>query len=338
MTLLRWGICSAGRICDDFVNAMSTLPAGTHKVQAVAARDLESAKEFARKHGIPTVYSDYTSLFADKDVDIIYVGTINSGHESAVLSALDAGKHVLCEKPMAVNAQEATRMIRKAQEKQLFLMEAYWTRFFPAVTKLGELLSAGEIGDARIFNANFGFILTGNVLKREYAGGATMGLGCYLPMLANFIFASNTGHLERPQKVVASGTLNENGVDKTVSVTLHYSNGRIANFLYTVEVETVNDAFVAGTKGTIRIPDNFWTATGFVAPSGTHEFALPESDRVFNFPRSVGLSYEAEHVRQCILQGKQESPIMPLEESLILAEVTDEIRRQLGVRFPQDEK
>jgi len=336
MGTLRWGICSAGRICDDFVSALSTLPPEDHKVQAVAARNIENAKKFAETHGVPKYYSDYESLFSDKDVDVIYVGSINSAHEDAVMAALEAGKPVLCEKVLGVNAKETARMIQKAKEKGLFLMEAYWTRFFPAMMKLRVELASGVIGEPKIFSSNFGFQLTGNVLSLEYGGGATTGVGGYLPMFAQFVFFCNS-EVERPIKIVADGTLNEQGVDKTVTVSIHYSNDRLATFVYTIEMELVNDSFIAGPKGIIKIPDNCWCPTTLLSPSGKYHFPLPTSDKKFHFPNSAGLCYEAEHVRQCLLNGYKESPVMTLKESLILAEINDEIRRQVDVRFPQDD-
>jgi len=336
MTTLRWGICSAGRICEDFVSALSTLSTENHRVQAVAARNIDSARKFAETFNVPNHYSDYESLFTDPEVDIIYVGTINSGHEDAVIGALRAGKHVLCEKVLGVNAKETARMIKTAEETGRFLMEGYWTRLFPAWIKVREDIKAGVIGEPKVFSSNFGYVLTGNVLSLEYGGGATTGLGCYLPMMAQYAFFTNS-EAEKPLKVVADGILNEQGVDKTVTVTIHYSNERVATFVYTIALELLHDAYIAGTKGIIKIPDYSWTPTTVISPTGTFTFPLPETDRKFNFPHSVGLSYEAEHVRQCLLNGLRESPLMPLKESLILAEINDEIRRQLDVRFPQDD-
>jgi len=330
---LRWGICGAGKICSDFVNALSVLPPENHKILAVSARDAERAQQFAEANNIPKYYSNYASLFSDKDVDVVYVGIINSAHKAAVIGALEAGKHVLCEKVMGLNAIETAQMTEKAKERGLFLMEGYWTRFFPAIIKVREELKSGVIGEPKIFNANFGYQLAGDAAAVKWGGGATIGIGCYLTMLAQFAFFCNS-EVERPLKIVANGTLNELGFDKTVTVTIYYSNDRLATFIYTIEMGLVHDAFIAGTNGIIKIQEPCRCSTTVITPTGKYDFPLPKSDHKFIFPNGVGLSYEAEHVRQCLLKGYRESPVMTLKESIILAEITDEIQRQVGSRMP----
>lgn len=143
---LRWGIVSAGLIASDFTTMLSSLPPSEHQVVAVAARDLNRAKEFAQKYNIPKAYGSYEELAKDPNVEVAYVGTQHPQHKAVVLLCLAAGKAVLCEKPMSVNAAKVREMVAEARSRGIFLMEAIWSRFFPAMEALREVLAQALSG------------------------------------------------------------------------------------------------------------------------------------------------------------------------------------------------
>nr|KAF6268593.1 dihydrodiol dehydrogenase [Myotis myotis] len=267
---LRWGIVSAGLICSDFTTVLRALPRSEHQVVAVAARDLSRAKEFARKHDIPKAYGSYEELAKDPDVEVAYVGTQHPQHKAAVLLCLAAGKAVLCEKPMGVNAAEVREMVAEARARGLFLMEAIWTRFFPAVEALRATLAQGTLGDLRVARAEFGKDLT------------------HVPRAVDWAQLSNT-------------------------------------------------AYVSGTKGMAQILDPCWCPTELVVKGERKEFPLPPAPgKEFHFTNGAGMTYEARHVRECLRKGLKESPVVPLAESELLADILEEVRKAIGVTFPQD--
>lgn len=161
MAPLRWGIASAGKICNDFVCGLSTLPSEEHQVVSVAARDLTSAKNFAQIHGIPNAYQGYESLAQDPNVDVVYIGAVNPAHFNIGILMLDHGKHILCEKPLCMNEKQSKKLLEHAKSKKLFCMEAIWSRFFPTYQHLKERIMKGELGEIKQVDVNFGFNLQG---------------------------------------------------------------------------------------------------------------------------------------------------------------------------------
>lgn len=156
---LKWGIASAGKISHDFVTAIGTLSPAEHKVVAVAARDLNRAKEFADLHEIRHAYGSYLELANDSGIEVVYVGTLNPQHYDVATLMLQHGKHVLCEKPLCMNAKQSQKLIDLAKEKNLFLMEAIWSRFFPSYVYIRNRIKSGDLGEITKVKVDFGFEL-----------------------------------------------------------------------------------------------------------------------------------------------------------------------------------
>lgn len=334
---LAWGILSAGKISHDFTLALKTLPETEHQVVAVAARSLDSAQQFATTHSIPRFYGSYEELINDKGVDVIYVGAIHTVHLDVVPKILEARKPVLCEKPMTLKALDTKALIDKATEVDVFLMEGLWTRFFPAVNELCSKIAEGYIGDLKFIRADFSKRLppermNGSITSRELGGGALYRLGVYPIYLATMLFG------ERPEKTYAQGSFLSNGVDELTVITLTYSGGRIAQLTSSISYSMSCDAVICGTKGELQLPNPFWCPTKLETPRGVYpsnqlamEFPLPETHFTTNYPYSIGLRYEAQEVYECLKEGKKQSDKLPLEHSLIVAEIVDEVFKQLGV-------
>ncbi|XP_037553492.1 trans-1,2-dihydrobenzene-1,2-diol dehydrogenase [Nematolebias whitei] len=329
----RWGICSAGKISHDFTVALKTLPAEDHQVVAVAARKLEDAQEFANKHGIPRSYGSYEELATDPNIDVVYIGVIHPYHLKTCLLFTNAKKNVLCEKPLAMNTREVKEILDSAKKNNVFLMEAVWTRFFPVSVEIRRLLAHGELGEVKMVRSEFGVSMMDvpRATQKELGGGALLDIGIYCLQLVCMVYNG-----EKPESIQATGVCLETGVDEAVIVSLKFSKNRMATFTCSMGVQLPNEAIIAGTKGTIKVPFPMWCPTSLVVNGKETQFPLAEPSLPLNFLNSTGMRYEAEEVRQCLLKGLQESAVMSHADSLLLAEVEDEIRRQVGVVYSQD--
>ncbi|XP_061670604.1 trans-1,2-dihydrobenzene-1,2-diol dehydrogenase-like [Syngnathoides biaculeatus] len=326
----RWGICSAGKISHDFMVALKTLPPEDHQAVAVAARNLEDAKKFGKTHNIPRAYGSYEELAKDPNIDVVYIGTIQTNHLSSCLLYLNAKKPVLCEKSLAMTPKEVKEILACAKKNNVFLMEAIWSRFYPAYREIRRLLAQGEIGDVRMVRSEFGLSVLPlpRLELKELGGGALLDIGLYPLQFSIMVYGG-----ERPESIKTEGVILDTGVDETLVVTLRFSNNRMAVFTSSSGLQLYNDAIVVGTKGMIRLPSHMWCPEVMVVNGKETKYPLPEPHLPLNFVHSTGLRYEAEEVRQCLLKGMKESPIMSHAESLLLAEIKEEILKQVGVVY-----
>uniref|UniRef100_A0A2M4A5M1 Trans-1,2-dihydrobenzene-1,2-diol dehydrogenase n=1 Tax=Anopheles triannulatus TaxID=58253 RepID=A0A2M4A5M1_9DIPT len=333
MAPLRWGIASAGKISHDFANAVSTLPATDHQLVAVAARKQADADKFAQLHGIGTAHEGYEALAKNPDVDVVYIGAINNAHYEIGVLMLDHGKHLLCEKPLCMNEAQAKRLLQHATSRKRFLMEAIWSRFFPHYRLLRERIESGAMGEVREVSVEFGFELQeiDRLRLKGLGGGTTLDLGVYTIQVCLWAFGGVA-----PTKVVASGTVNDEGVDMEVTAELHFPGGGIGRMKTSALRELGNTATIVGTKGTMALP-SFWCPLELTDVDGTvRKDTLPVARHPFNFHNSCGLRYEADEVRQCIQAGRLQSASVSHADSTVIAHIQDEIRKQVGVTFPED--
>lgn len=343
MAALKWGILGAGLISHDFLLGLKTLPEDKHRVVAVGDRSKECAEQFASTHSIPASYGSHEELLADESVEVVYVGTIHVTHYDVVLQVLEAGKAVLCEKPLTMSPAHTRTLIDTARKGGRFLMEATWMRFFPAVVEMRRMIANGHIGEVRFLRANFSFRrpadrAKGRLTDPKLGGGAVLDVGVYTISLATMLFGG-----ARPVKVYAQGSVLSSGVDDLAAITLTYSNGGIAQLTCSISYSIACDAVICGTKGELRLPHPFWCPTRLETPEGVYQgeggvcmdFPLPEPHLPGNYPNPTGLRYEAEEVYACVRGGRCESDVMQWEESLIVAEIVQEVMTQLNVMHCQ---
>jgi predicted dehydrogenase len=294
-------------------------------VVAVASRTAAGADAFADVHRIAHRHSSYEAMAEDDAVDVVYVGTPHSRHCSDTLLYLGAGKHVLCEKPFAINHEQAVRMAEAARSHERFLMEAIWSRFLPAYVVLRRLVAEGAIGDVRMVEASFGFSVPFDARHRLFdlalGGGALLDVGVYPVQLAHML-------LGPPDGVEAVAQLGVSGADEQSVVLMRYDDGPLAVALAAITTTLACTARVSGTKGAIELPARFHCPTSLDVRVGgaTTRIDAPFVDN--------GLQYQADEVHRCLRAGQAESAVMPLADSCAIARTLDRAREQIGLRYP----
>jgi predicted dehydrogenase len=325
-TTVRWGILGAGSIAKRFSEGVQSLPDA--EVVAVGSRTQEKADAFADEFGIPHRHASYEALVADPDVDVVYVATPHPMHKVNTMLALNAGKPVLCEKPFTINAREAEEAVRTAREKQLFLMEGMWTRYFPAMYEVRRLLKEGAIGEPRMLQADFGFRGTlnpeGRLFNPALGGGALLDVGIYPVSLSSMIFGE-------PDRVTGLATMAETGVDEQAGIVLGYPGGQIAVLSTAVRTNTPWDAVILGTDGRISIHSPWWKPEKLtVVRSGQPDETIELKSE------GTGFNYEAAEVGRCLRAGQLESGVMPLDETVSVMRTLDTLRSQWGLKYPME--
>lgn len=323
MEKIKWGIIGAGGIANKFVESLKSIEDA--ELTAVGSRDAGRAAGYAGKYGAKRYYGSYEELVKDPDIDIIYVATPHSAHFDCTMMCLKAGKAVLCEKPFTINASQAKLLVHTAREQKVFLMEAMWTRYLPAIVKVRELLASGAIGEVKMVKADFGFrtelIPEARLFNPQLGGGALLDVGIYPLSFASMILGS------KPLKAAGMSHIGITGVDEQCAFILAYEDGRLAVLSAAVRTSTPQDAWVLGTDGHIRIP-GFWHADSI-------EINRNGKVDVLKLPFiSNGYAHEAIEAMDCLRSGKPESPVMPLDETVDLMQVLDGLRLQMGLKYP----
>jgi predicted dehydrogenase len=322
---VRWGIAATGGIAERFANGLALVPGA--RLAAVASRTAERAEAFGERHGAARAYGSYEALAEDPDVDVVYVASPNHRHHADTLLFLEAGRHVLCEKPFALNEGQARDMVVAARQRGLFLMEALWSRFLPAYVVLAALLEEGRIGEPLLVEGDFGFRRTVEADHRLFdlalGGGALLDLGIYPVQLASLV-------LGPPDRVAAVGHIGETGVDEQVAATLHHPGGQLAVVKAAIRIGSSCTARISGTHGWIHLPAFMHCPTHL-------DIGGRAPERVECGFDGEGLRFQVEHVQHCLRKGWTESPVVPLDETCTMAATLDAVRAQIGLRYPGEE-
>lgn len=321
---LRWGILGSGWIAEEFI---ASVRAHTRQdIAAVGSRTQEKADAFAREWTIATAHGSYEALVTDPSLDVIYVATPHNLHHQHVLLALDAGKHVLVEKPMALNRAQAAEMVARAREKGVFFAEALWSYFLPKFDVLGQVLEAGTLGEIKSVYTDYGewFTRDHRIFDARLAGGPLLDLGTYpASLLARLLGV--------PSRVVGIGQPDPSGVNGQLSVVLSDPSGNLGTLSTTLYGSTPTNAVIVGTGGTVRFGGEFNLP-------GPFEVISPDGKTVLRYDEAPGrhfegLFYEAAEVARCIAAGRTETPCRPLQDSLDTMATLDAIRHALGIDF-----
>jgi predicted dehydrogenase len=323
---IRWGILGTGKIAKALATALKELPDA--ELAAVASRSIDSATSFAKEYGAKRAHGSYQALADDPDVDVIYIATPHPMHHENALMCLNAGKALLVEKAFTVNRREAEEVVALARKKKLFVMEAMWSRFQPALVEAKRLIEAGEIGKITNIQADLGFMADvgpeHRLFNKELGGGAMLDLGIY-PLSVSTYFLGGVA------SVKAMSELGPTGVDVQTNFVLRHVNGGLSSCATSLTARTGATLSIGGSKGFLRLLSRFHHSEDFVIELNDG------SRREVHVPRiGNGYVHEMMEVQRCLRAGLLESPVMPLNETLALMSVMDDIRAQAGVRYAAD--
>ena len=323
---MKWGILATGTIAKKFASTVEQMGAEGEQIVAVGSRHMESAQAFAQQYGIPRCYDSYEALAADPEVEAIYIATPNTLHYENCKLCLEQGKHVLCEKPFTISPEQARELYRLAEEKHLFLMEAFWIWLLPLYNRLRQILTAGTIGELKQITCQYGFVASGARKDRKFdsglGGGALLDIGIY-----------NLGFLriltgQDPEKVETKEVhINEYGTDDYSRLALTYPGGCKAESVQTIGQELERNARILGTKGSIFLPDFQHAETMTLEVEGKE----PE---VIRCPVDInGFEYEIREASRCVKQGRTGSDRYTPQDSLALTRLMYDIRMSWGMKF-----
>ena len=326
--MTNWGIIGLGKIARQFADDLRLLP--NARLHAVASTSAERASAFAAEFGAVHAFGRYEDMVLCPDLDVVYVATPHPFHCENTLLCLENGLPVLCEKPFAMNMDEARRMVAAARRNRVFLMEALWTRFIPAIEQVFQRVENGEIGTLHTIKADLGFKMPfdpqSRVFKKSLGAGSLLDLGIYPAMLAVSLFGK-----PEPENICAAATFTNTDVDESCVFSFQYPAGRLAIGHSTIAANTSLGAHLYGTEGTIFLHPR-WHHTQKLTISRYD--GRQESFRDLEIPYvGRGYSYEAAHVMQCLDNELPESEIVPLELSLDLVETLETIRGKVGLVY-----
>jgi predicted dehydrogenase len=340
VTLLRWGILGTGAIARVFGRALVSAP--SCELVAVASRSSHRAHTFAREFDIPSAYGSYEELLKDPSVSAVYIAVPHARHAEWAVRAANAGKHLLCEKPLAINFREASAIVDAARSNDVFLMEAFLYRCHPQTEVLLDLLRRKVIGDVCVIHASFGFRAERDAAtaaaRHAMGAGGILDVGCYPVSMARLIVGAVGGHaFADPSEVLGVGQLNEAGIDEWAVGCLKFAGGIVAQVACGVHVGLENAVRIFGSEGDIFIPSP-WVPGGreagvtrILVRSGNEK----SYDEIVTETRLSPDAIEAEAVADNILG--REIPMMTWRDSLGNMRTLDRWRQAVGVKYPADE-
>ncbi|MBY0239957.1 MAG: Gfo/Idh/MocA family oxidoreductase [Burkholderiaceae bacterium] len=332
--IIRWGILGTGKIAKAMAQGLRDTPGA--ELVAVASRTQAGADRFVAELsagigaqlGTVRCHGSYQALADDPEVDVVYIATPHPLHYENAVMCLHGGKALLVEKAFTVNRREAEQLAALARDKQLFVMEAMWSRFLPAILEARRLLDSGVIGVPASLSADFGFAAEvgpeHRLFNPDLGGGSLLDLGIYPLSLAAYFLGPVVG-------VNAVGELADTGVDMQASFALRHASGALSSCTSSLRAHTPNTLTISGSKGFLRLNPRFYCTESLT-------IGLQDgSGRDVSAPRiGNGYAHEALEVNRCLREGLLESPLMPLAESVALMGWLDTIRGQIGVRYAAD--
>ncbi len=323
---MHWGIISTGVIAHKFAGTVLLMQAEGEQLLAVSSRDVAKAKAFAAEYYIPGAYGSLEEMLKDPLVDAVYVATPNILHYEDSRKALEAGKHVLCEKPFTINAGQARSLYALARKRGLFIMEAFWIRFLPLLTQMRKVIASGEIGDIIHVRSDYGFITSGKRkeerLSARLGTGALMDIGIYNLGFAHMVMDA------APTRFQSVMRISQFGADEFSSILLEYPGGRSASLATAIGIDMPRNAAVFATKGEIIFPD-FQVAQEMTVRMYDGDERVVKMLFDFN-----GFEYQIRDVNRCVKLGLNTSDVLREADSLTVLGTMDAIRASWDLRFP----
>jgi predicted dehydrogenase len=332
---IGWGILATGGIAQTFARDLALVPGA--RLAAVGSRSEVKARAFAERYGAAAAHGSYEELVADPGVDVVYVATPHALHLDHARLAFEAGKHVLCEKPLTLRLSDAEEMVRLAREHDRFLMEAMWTACHPVVRALRRRLRAGELGTPRHLHAELGYRVEAapddRMVDPGLGASALLDMGVYPLTFAHLM-------LGEAESLIATGTLSDRGIDSDVALAGRYPGGALATMTASITSWSSRSADIATDRGRIHLDDFHHPARAtFTAykkgpQDDTVERAAPVEIVGDEPVLGRGYAHEIVEVGRCLRAGLRESPLVPHAQTLAIMRQMDDVLAQLGVRFP----
>jgi len=344
--MLNWGIIGAGNIAKVFCNGLRFSKTG--RLAAISSQTSGKADALADLFDVEKRYTSYEALLSDRDIDAVYVSTIHPAHEASVVQAAEAGKHILVEKPIGMNASQAETMIEAARANDVFLMEAFMYRCHPQIRRMVELIQSGEIGDVRMVHSSFGYHSPFNPDSRAYnnelGGGGILDVGCYPASMTRLIAGAAVGEpFLNPTEVKATGVVGSTRVDHYTAATLKFENDIVAEISTAVACNLRNETVIYGSAGTLTIPDPWLPSSPcrFAATALPLDTAFPPSSLLLQrrgetMPTEIEVeadrdlfSYEADMVGDHI--NARQAPAATWADTLGNMQLLDSWKSEIGV-------
>lgn len=326
MNKIRFGIVGTGNIAHRFAEAIKNVPQA--ELTAVASRAKENAELFGNEFDVPYRFGSYEAMAKSDVIDVAYIAVPHSSHAECSILMMTNGKHVICEKPLAVNTAEVEEMIKSAKENNVFLMEAMWARLVPGTIKLLELVENGVLGEIKGVEGKFCYTMDEDemdhhVLKNENGGGSLLDVGVYALNFASWFLGKDVESIDAKADIL-------NSIDTHTCTLLKYKSGAIADLSSAVLLRKPNEGYIYGTKG-------YFHVNRFYAPQEIEIKLLDGTNEVIE-AKYLGNGFEEQiiHVCECVEKGLKESPINTFEQTLYITKQMDEIRKKIGVIYPQD--
>ncbi len=324
MKNIKWGLIGLGKIAAKFAQDLVETEGAT--IQAVASRNGSKAQAFAEEFKAECAYGSYEELINDKSLDVIYIATPHSHHYALVMRCLEAGQNVLCEKAFAINKRQVERMVAKAKEKQVFLMEGMWSRFNPAIIAARQDVEEGLIGKLRAVKADFCFNFPydpeSRLCNKELAGGSLLDIGIYPIFLAYFM-------LGKPVRMNVEAEYYPNGTDKNLIMLFDYADGSEAMLNCSLEYFSPCDGFFYGDEGCIRLNGRWHEASSYTRLVKSMDDPITKEYG----ERSLSFKYQIDEVNLCISERRQESDKWTWQNSIDLMEIMDAVRKEVGLDY-----
>lgn len=333
---LKWGILGTGQIASEFAHDLTESHTG--KLVAVASRSMASAKRFAEKTGNPTAHGSYEALFADPEVDIVYIATPHPMHADWAVKAAEAGKHILCEKPLAMNVAETRRILTAVRTYKVFMMEAFMYRCHPQTQKLVDCIREGRIGEVKTIRSVFGFrfdwLPEHRLLNKFMGGGGILDLGCYPISFIRLIAGAALGKdFADPHTFHGLGHLGETGVDEYASALMQFEGDIIGEASIGIRLERGIYCDIYGTKGSIHVPTPWHPAKH----KGTWEFQLKpvgkDAEAISGETDRSLFAHEADFIAAHIAKGQASSPGPSLNDTLGNMRCLDQWKDAIGLHY-----
>ena len=336
MKPLGWAIVGPGSIAGRFADAVTKLP--QTRLTAVFARDAKRAQDFLWRfppaHDA-RVHDSLDALLQDPDVDAVYIATPHAFHAEAARACLRAGKPVLCEKPLTLDAATAAELIALSREHDVFLMEALWTRFLPIYAQVADWIAADEIGPLRGLQSSFAFNIPFNPNGRHFdpaqGGGSLLDVGVYCLSMSQWALRQVFGTCPTLDSIHAVGVAAPTGVDQRISGSLCFEGGVVAQFHCGFDGHADRGLRLFGERGVISLPDRFWEATEARLQHGRGDVSVVRREFEIN-----GFEGQIREATRCIREGLRESPVMPQAETLQVMQWMDSIRAHCGFQVAHE--